>query len=229
MRINRLFGIVGLLAAMAVGAAAQDDKKDDKKDEPKAKAARPPLVPATFRAFLVTDERYPPKVNPPVKLEDRDPRDRTGKIHCLVCENGPNPVVAIFVRADPSPKLDKPTLTDLTQKLSTLITTYRADKLAGFVAFLRLDGEYPDDEERDVKAKDVREFAISAKSPNVPFGLAPTKSAANEAWGIGEKDEYTVVFYRNMRQIKRWKFDENGPTMDQIKEITDAVEAELNK
>src|SRR5439155_4784979 len=174
---------------------------------------------ATFRAYLVTDDRYPPKVSPPIKLEDRDPRDRTGKIHCLVCENGPNPVMAVFVRAA------EPKITELTQKLNGLIPTYRGDKLAAFAMFLRLDGEYPEDEERDVKAKDVRDLAAATKTSNVPFGLAPPKSATIDAWGIGEKDEYTIVFYRNMPQITRWPAGADGPTADQVKEIAQTVEA----
>jgi hypothetical protein len=227
VKLYRLFGLLGMLAVLAAAATAQDEKKDDKKDEPKAKAAKPPLVPATFRAYLVTDQRYPAKVANPVKPDDRDPRDRTGKIHCLVCENGPNPVVAIFVRADP--KADATAkLAELTNKVSGLITTYRGDKLAAFAMFLQLDGEYPNDEARDEKANDVRVLAGVAKAPNVPFGLAPTKSPALDAWGVGEKDEYTVVFYRGMREVKRWKFME-APTGDQVKEIADAVEAELNK
>src|SRR5688572_9825695 len=90
----------GLLLAAA--AAAQEPKVDPKADPKAASTAQPgEWVPATFRAFLVADGRFPPKVPQPTKAEDRDPRDRTRKIHDLVGENGLSPVVAIFVRPDP--------------------------------------------------------------------------------------------------------------------------------
>ncbi len=223
--IYRICGLMGLFVAVALSAVAQDEKQD----EPKAKAVKAPLVPAPFRAFLVTDDRYPPKTTPIVKATDRDSRDRTNKMHCLVCENGPNPVVAVFVRADPL-KLDASSgVAMLAQEMNKLIPFYRADKLASFDIFLRLDGEYQDDEDRDARAQEVRDFAASVKAPNVPFGLAPMKSATIDAWGIGEADEVTVVFYRNLRIVKRWTAPADGPTAEQIKEIKDTVEAEINK
>jgi hypothetical protein len=122
----------------------------------------------------------------------------------------------------------------LAKGLNAMIPKYRADKLGGFVAFLRhdfmdlpegqrvnkivtvkakrADGsefeekseqdlEYPDEEKRDVHAKDVRDLAEALNVPYVPFGLAPAKSKANTAWGVGETDEVTVVVYYRMRRV----------------------------
>jgi hypothetical protein len=230
MPTRRTFGMLGLLAAAAT-AAAQDPA--------------PPgnAVPSTFRAYVVVDERYPPKNTPPAKPEDRDPRDRTNKMHDLVIENGLSPVVAVFVR--PSAKLDPDGgLARLVAAVDRLIPKYRGDKLASFVAFLRLEGgtktatlkgpdgtetkvemelEYPDDERRDEHAKVVRDFAAAVKAPNVPFTLAPVKSKAVAAWGIPENAGVTVVVYNRLRVVKRWEFPPEGPNEQQVQEITDTV------
>lgn len=266
MRGGRIVGVLGLVAA-AVAASAQN---------PPSSGTKPgDILPSTFRAFLVTDDRFPPKVSPPTKPEDRDPRDRTSKIHCLVCENGQSPVVTIFVRADAKNLGGGSGVAKLAQAVNRLIPQYRGDRLAGFVVFLKLEGvakdfenakitttvknpddtktaidvaygktektvtitdpkkqvtqtelgfEYPDDERRDALAAEVRDFAAEVKAPNVPFGLAPASSKANQAWGIGEKDEVTVIIYNRLRVAKRWTFDAKGPTDEQIKEIVAATE-----
>jgi hypothetical protein len=259
--------LIGLVAAAAALAQAQD---------PPAGGTKPgDIIPSTFRAFLVTDDRFPPKVSPPTKPEDRDPRDRTNKIHCLVCENGQSPVVAVFVRSDPKNLGGDSGVAKLAQAVNRLIPQYRGDRLAGFVNFLKLEGvaadfenakitttvknpddtkttidvaygktgkvvtvtdpqkqttqtelgfEYPDDERRDALVAEVRDFAAEVKAPNVPFGLAPTNSKATQAWGIGEKDEVTVIIYNRLRVAKRWTFDAKGPTDEQVKEIVAATE-----
>src|SRR5438105_2600142 len=116
--------LIGLLALFAAAAAAGQDPK------PPANSAKPgEVVPANFRAYIVADDRFPPKVTPPVTNEDRDPRDRTNKMHCLVSENGLNPVVAVFVRADAKDLADKG-VAKLAAAMNKIIPDYRADKLA---------------------------------------------------------------------------------------------------
>ena len=75
----------------------------DAKPQPKL-VIPPDVVPSTFRAFLVTDSRFPPLKEGEGKdaTEVPNPLNRSGKIHCLVCENGLAPVVAIFVRPQAS-------------------------------------------------------------------------------------------------------------------------------
>ncbi len=237
MTTRRLFGMLGILAALTT-AAAQEPKADPK--------GRSEMVPSTFRSFMVVDDRYPSKVNPPVKPEDRDPRDRTNKMHCLVCDNGLSPVVAVFVRADPK-GLATSGVVNLAKAVDRLIPEpeYRADKLAGFVIFLKIEGprkavtltgpddgnktveldaEYPDDEKRDLYATDIKDVAAAAKAPNIPFGLAPVSSEAATAWGIKDTDEVTVVIYNRLRIAKRWTFKADGPSDEQVKEIIAATE-----
>jgi len=240
MRTRRLFGTFGLFGLLTLAAAAQEGK---------GPAAGQPgaFVPSTFRAFIVTDDRWPPKVNPPVKPDDRDPKDRTGKIHDLVTENGLNPVVAIFVRTDLGKVTPDAGALRLARAVNGLISqpVYRGSRLAGFVMFLQLEGgtktvglkdkaggekkvemdlEYPDDERRDEYAAKIRDLSNAVKTPHVPFGLAPKQSRSAVAFGLKETDEVTVIIYNRLKVVKRWEFPADGPTDEQIKQITAATE-----
>lgn len=239
MTTGRTLGMIGALLA-AAAAPGQDPKA--------ATGANPgDLVPASFRMFLVTDDRFPLKSPPAagekVKPENRDPKDRTGKIHCLVCEHGLSPVVAVFVRADPKTLGPDAGVVKLARRMNGLVKDYRGDKLAGFVGFLReegppkavavdgatveLDGEYPDDENRDEHARQVADLAKAADAAKIPFGLAPRQSKADDAWGLKPGDAVTVVFYNRLKVVNRWTFPADGPTDAQVKEIADAVAATL--
>lgn len=240
MKACRMFGLFGLLVAVAGGGRGQDTKPQS--TAPPTKSGD--VLPSAFRAYLVIDDRFPPKVTPPTKPEDRDPRDRTNRMHCLVCENGLSPGVAVFVRTDTKTLAPTGGVGRLIEALNGLLPKYRGDKLAAFVMFLRLEGgtkavkvknadgtetdveldlEYPDDEKRDIYATEIRNFANSVKAPNVPFGLAPVKSKAVTAWGIGDNDEVTVVLFNRLRVVNRWTFKADGPSEAQIAEITKAV------
>lgn len=238
MTTRRMFGMLGVVLAGGL-AAAQDPKA-----APAGKARPGDPVPATFRAFLVTDNRFKGKENPQTKTAERDPKDRTGKIHCLVCENGLSPVAAVFVRADPKALGPDAGVVRLASRMNKLIPDFRGDKLAGFVLFLRVDGppkavavpgagpdappieldaEYPDDERRDEYARDIADLAKAAEAPNVPFGLAPARGKVADAWGIGPDDEVTVVLYNRLKVANRWTFKADGPNAAQIDEIAAAV------
>jgi hypothetical protein len=162
----------------------------------------------------VTDGRFLPTKTPDGK-EVPDPRNRPGKIHCLVCENGLAPVLAIFVRSDPKELSPDKGLGELLFQVNKMISIpkYRANKLASFVMFLRLEGgikpvtvkttkdgteveekkdqdfEYPDDENRKVNVDAVKAFASAMNVPNIPFGLAAVRSSALKAWGVGEDNK----------------------------------------
>lgn len=144
MRRDRLFGLFGLfgLLALVSGAAAGQD-------EP---AAGQPgsFVSTTFRAFIVTDDRWPPEVDPKTQKKTPDPKDRTNKIHDLVTEFGLNPTIAIFVRTDLDKLKGDATagrfgVGKLATEVNNLLTdkvhngVYKGARLAGFVMFLRLD------------------------------------------------------------------------------------------
>ena len=242
------------LAALALLAAASCLTAQ----EPKAEFP-PDVIPSTFRMFLVTDKRFEPLkdaegnlLKGPDGKEVPSPKNRTGKIHCLVCEYGLNPTVAVFVRADAKGLDPASGVGNLVKKLNALVPKYRADKLGAFVAFLRLDfdgkpgtkvvtvktkrpdgteteekieqdQEYPDDEKRDEYARAIAEFEAKLPAPNVPFGLAAEKSKAVSAWKIAEGDEVTVIFYQRMRVVGQpWRFAKAA-------DLTDAKADEIVK
>ena len=268
MTIRHAVAVFGVLVGVGLAAPAQDPAP--KKAEPATEAieaattfargtAIANVVPATFRAQLVVDNRFPPKpkekakdgekekdegkAKDEVKDEDRDPRDRTGKIHCLVCEYGLAPTIAIFVRADLASDEDKAKAQPLGKMLKDIGATvplHRSDKLGAFVMFLKLEGgdklvavkapdgseekveaakEYPDDEKRDVYAEQIRAFYATVKAADVPFGLAPTTSPSIRAFGVRDATPVTVIIYNRLRMVQRWEL--------KLDEINDAKTAEI--
>ncbi len=256
MTIRHAVMALGILAAVALAAPArQPAPKEGPTPAAGALAAAAAVakgatvanvVPGTFRAQLVVDNRFKVPVKNPDGSETPDPRNRTGKIHCLVCENGLSPVVAVFVRADLKGVDANSGLGKLIKGTDTLIPKHRGDKLASFVMFLKLDGgpklvtvkgpdgseekveaakEYPDDEKRDVYAKEIGDFATAVAADNVPFGLAPTTSPSITAFGIVETTPVTVIIYKGFRMARRWELKMDELTPEKISEILNATEA----
>jgi hypothetical protein len=213
---------IGVLAGLVAGVAAQAQ------DE-KAPLAAGAAVPAGFRAYIVADDRFAPKVNPPKRQDDRDPRDRTRMMHDLVVEHGLNPTVAIFARG----KLEKDSpAARLAQALDPVVARHRANNLGAYLVFLTLEKEFPQDDRRnaegqflrDLQADAVRALATELKTPRIPFALAAGKSPQAVAWGVGEND-LVVVLYDRMKVAKAWAFPAGqAPTDEQIQEIVAAAD-----
>jgi hypothetical protein len=203
------------------------------------------VVPAPFRAQLVVDNRFKQPIKNPDGTESPDPRNRTNTMHCLVCEYGLSPTVAIFVRSDLKGADAASGLGKLIKGTDALIPKYRGDKLSAFVMYLKLDGgpklvtvkapdgsdekveaakEYPDDEKRDVYAKELRDFATALAADNVPFGLAPTTAPSVTAFNINEGTPITVVIYNRLRMARRWELKWDELTDEKIGEILAATE-----
>ena len=250
MMVRRTLAVLGLLAVAGFAARAQEPAPEPSVTPTIVAAGRSVVrgttnanvVPATFRAQLITDNRFK-KVPPPKDESDRDPRDRTGKIHCLVCEHGLSPVVAVFVRGNVSEVKVTDGLSKLLKGTDTLIPKYRSDKLASFVMFLKLEGgtkvvtvkgadgdekvavdlEYPHDEMRDEKATEVRNYATLVAADNVPFGLAADKSGSLTAFAGGDAP-VTVIHNNRLRMVQRWEFKLEDLTDEKVTEVLAAVE-----
>jgi hypothetical protein len=174
--------------------------------------------------------------------------NRKDMMHDLVCEHGLNPVVAIFVRDDAKKLAPTAGVGKLAAEVNKLLQLpdYRGAKTAAFVIYLKvkgppksvtlvgkdksqtmveLDSEYPDDEDRDLYAGEIREGAKQVNAPNVVFGLAPIKSKAAAAWDIADDDAVTVVLFNQIRVVNRWKYKADaGPNDDEVKQIIAAVQ-----
>jgi hypothetical protein len=255
MTIRHAVVAFGVLAGAALVAPAQDPAPKTPPSPAAAALAAAAsvargatvanVVPATFRSQLVADNRFKAPVKNLDGSESPDPRNRTGNIHCLVCEYGLSPVVAVFVRADLKGADATGGLGKLVKGTDALIPKYRSDKMAAFVTYLKLDGgsklvtvkapdgsdekvdapkEYPDDEKRDVYAKEVKDFAAAVTADNVPFGLAPTTSPSITAFGIAEDTPVTIIIYNRLRMVRRWELKMDEITDEKIGEILAATE-----
>ncbi len=240
MRLSAYLAGIGLAGALSLLASAQEPKSANSEK----------VVPSTFRAYLVTDGRF--MVKQPDGSLKPGPDNRQGKIHCLVCEYGIAPVVAIFVRSDVAMLKPDGGFAKLIRGVDGLIPKFRGEKLTGFVMFLRLEGgtkvvtvksklpdgtetetkveqdlEYPDDPKRDVYVKEIRDFANAVNTPNIPFGLAAERSKALTAWGVSQTDEVTVVVYNRLRIVGQpWAFAKASElTEEKIAAILASVEA----
>jgi len=251
MKIRCLIGLFGVVIGVGLLPAADPTPTPTENVNLAARsiarsARSTNVVPATFRAHLVVDNRFKLMIKQPDGTETPDPRNRTGKLHCLVCEYGLSPVVAIFVRADTKGKGKDTGLGKLIMGIDELVPKYRADKLAAFVMFLRLEGgpkpvtikgpdgadqkvesfkEYPDDEKREQYVNEIKTFAADVPAENVPFGLAPVDSPSIRAFGIGEMTPVTVIIYNRLRIVQRWDLTLNDLTDEKIAEIRNATEA----
>lgn len=221
-----------LVAAFVLGSAALTTPAQD---------AKPAHVPGPFRVYVVADNRFEPKTKSTDKADkdkpaERDPRDRTNKLHDFVTELGQNPVVAVLTRSAPAE--DSPGA-----KVGKGLAKLYADKslggtsLGAFVAFLTLEKEYAADDQRtpdggfvrEDKAKQVRALADAVAAPRVPFGLAARTSPQATAWGLGEADDTVVVVYNKTRIVKRWNFPAGGLDDAALKAIMDVARAEAKK
>lgn len=247
MRIARMIGCLGLLV---FGSAALTWGQTPKNGE------APAAVPATFRSYIVFDTRF---------AKD-DARNRQDKMHCLICENGLAPVVAVLAKSVPT-SADAP-LTKLLKALQPLTQKYRGDRFGAYAIFLRtssspdpgtkqvvftkevtvkqpdgtetkvtVDKEYPDDDRtiltpdggiafaRETERDAVKKYADETATPQIPFGLAPTKSKASDTFGVGEEpDTITVVVYNRLAVAYSKTFKPDQLTDEKIKEIVAEAE-----
>ena len=209
--------MIGLTAA--VGSAQEPAPAGDS-------APTADTIPGTFRSFIASDLRFP----------SDNVRNRQDKMHCLVCEAGLNPVVAVFARTDPaaltpdSPlgrlikALGRPAVSDgETRDPGGYVAKHRAANAAAFAVFLTLEKPYPEDERGDAvkglirqeQAQALKTAAESLAAPGVPLGLAPQQSPTTDAWKLDPADEITVVVYNRMAVVKRWTFGPNTPLTDE--------------
>ncbi|MBA4062880.1 MAG: hypothetical protein C0501_04075 [Isosphaera sp.] len=175
-----------MVLAAGLTAGGQDPAATDKVPVP------PDAVPSAFRMFLVTDARFKPLENPDgTPLKDKNgndvpnPKNRPNKIHCLVCEYGLNPVVAVFVRPDAKDLGPESGVAKLATRLNALVPKYRSDKLSGFVAFLNLD------------------FKDEGGGPTDPTKRVTVKKKLPDGTEVEEKVEQDKEYPDDERRVER--------------------------
>lgn len=231
--------VCGTLSGLVLLALSPDGRT-----QPDAPPVSAEMIPGTLRAFIVHDGRFPPQ-SIDGKIQ-RDPRDRSGKVHCYVCEYGLSPVFILFLRADPKQVTADTTMGKLIRDLDAIMPKYRADKLNGLILFLRTEGgekavkltdeggteiavtadkEYPDDENRDRYVQEIKDWIQAMKIANIPVGLAPLTSKSLTAWGVQDKDAAAIVVYRRSKRLApSWHFTTLGDlNEEQAKTIVQTV------
>jgi len=184
------FGVAFLLNAQEPAPKPLPDEKKE--------------VASTFRAQVIVDQR----------TDVKNPRNRTNKLHCFVCENDLNPTVIVFARTIPTEKDSTAgkviiALNQVAQEDKAI-----ADNFGAYAIFLALDKEFQEDDNRDVGGNAVKAFSAAVKAPAVPMAIAAKQSKMTESWNIDESD-ITVVFYHRLKEVERWKFEAGG--MDDLK------------
>jgi hypothetical protein len=209
-------GVAGL--ALAVGSTAQD-----KKDAP----AGGDDVTSGFRAFVIAEPRYPAEdVRNAAGNRRRNPVD-------LVADHALEPTIAIFSRTIPADATHP--LASVVKKVDELQERkeYKARRLGSFLVFLALKDEYPKDETRDARIKEIENFVSGLMSKHTTVALAeatempdtaPLVPAQVQAMGIAPEDDLVIVFYNRFHVLNRWKFSGDKPPAEaDLKAIEDAV------
>ncbi|MCI0463166.1 MAG: hypothetical protein L0Z62_39980 [Gemmataceae bacterium] len=126
-----------------------------------------------FRSGLQPEERIPSAFHP-LNVTG----EHAGKEHCLVCENGLNPVVMIFAREVSEP------LTRLLARVDAATVKHRDKELGSFVVFLGDREGLQARLEKVGRQKALRHTVLSIDSADGPEGYKLTKAA-----------DVTVVLY----------------------------------
>lgn len=165
-------------------------------------------IPGTFRSWIVLDNRFAAK-------EDGY---RVGKLHCLICEQGVYPTLAVIARTPPEDK-DSP-MFGLFALQDTLTEKYRSLKFGAFSIFISMEKEFQNDDYREKSIAKVESSLKEAPPKRVSVGLAELKknidgkevdNPALTALKIGEADEITVLLYNRMSVVQRWAFAKDKP------------------
>jgi hypothetical protein len=218
MKSVALAGMIGLVClAMSFGTSAQEKAAPAKADE----------VSQGFRAYIVTEPRFPAE----------DIRNRTGKMQDLVTDHGLEPTIAVFSRVIPNDAAHP--LAAVVKKLDELtdVKEYKARRLGAFLVFLSLKDEFRKDQTRDARISEIGRFASGVMPKRTTFGLAEATATADEAaqpkvpaqvedLGIGPEDDIVIILYHKFNVAKRWKFKAaTPPGSDDV----NAIEAEVAK
>lgn len=216
-----------LTVCLVLSASAQDtEKKDEKGDKGDAdeKFVSGPQVgaflPGPCEVFNINGESK-------------------GRPHCLVCEYGAFPVVAIFA-TEPADGKDGP-LTALLQKLEEAIPRQDEFKLRGFVIFVSPaarpnpvvkkddDGDKLSEELADqAAAREALHARLTARAEKLKsVVVACAVPDAVKAYKLHPKAQTTVLFYRKLKVIDNYAFQADMMTEEDAAKIVEKVEKTL--
>ena len=185
-----------------------------------ASAADP--IPGVFRSWIVLDNRF----------AATEEGNRVGKLHCLVCEQGIYPTLAVIARTPPENK--DSALFGLFALQDGLSEKYRSLKFGAFTIFVSMEKEFHNDDYREKSIARIESSLREAPPKRVSVGLAELKknidgrevdNPALTELKIAEADDITVLLYNRMTIVKRWSFTkEKSPTEADLAAIRTATD-----
>jgi hypothetical protein len=146
-----------------------------------------------------------------------------GRFHCLVTQNGLNPVAALFVRGID----DLEVVGTLLQKLDEAVKKNEKSRLASFAVFVdeQLPDVVSDDEKREATAKKLDD--IGGKLERVVLALANPKSL--DKYRLDPDAEITLVLYNKLKVVEVKTLSKGKLNKDTIAALVTDVVTKLTK
>jgi hypothetical protein len=144
-------------------------------------------------------------------------RTWASKYHCLVCEHGLNPVVAIFAR---EPGDANQPLTQLLKRLDDAVSRHQKGQLGGFVVFLNED--FAKEDRRGSLVQRLENLANGIKLQQVT--LAVDGAAGPSGYQINPEADVTVVLYVQHKVVANYAFRKGGLSEKDVETILAEVE-----
>jgi hypothetical protein len=148
---------------------------------------------------------------------------RAGLPHCLVCEYGVDPVVAVFSRTDPAKVGQNAALVDLLKKLDEAVGQHVRDRLHAFAVVL--SEMYPNQDVRTTQLKALADAGSSAELKHVVLALGPTNEPAN--YKLSKDAELIVLVYQEHKVLANFAYAKDKFTDKDITAILGAVDKML--
>jgi hypothetical protein len=138
-----------------------------------------------------------------------------GSPHCLVCEYGLKPVVAVFTREIPS---EGQPLMDLLKKLDEAVAQHQKAELQSFVVFLSKD--YNEEAPRKKLVKSLEALA-SSRWKQLVASVGPPEGPEN--YNLNKDAEITVLLYYKHKVAANFAFAKDKLTDKEVTAIVSAV------
>jgi hypothetical protein len=192
MAMRRILAIVLCVASIPVAQSVALDASDSLKSGPQVGE----MIPGPFH-FLNINGTF------------------AGDPHCLVCEYGLRPVVAVFARSVPE---EKDPLATLLRKIDETVANRQAAELRGFAAFLNAD--YASEDSRKALIGKLENIAKDLKK----VILCVSDDKGPEKYNINKDADVTVVVYNKHQVVANFAFAKEKLTDKDVNEIVAAIE-----
>jgi len=216
----RLFA-TGCLLLVVCLVSAQEKTPPAKADD----------LPGGFSALVVFDSRY--KVGP---KNERDIRDRTGKVHDLVSTTfGLRPVILTFVRSVPKAGDE---VDALIKKQDELAETFKLRQQASAVYFVNLMDKYGSYDEKNPKGQDdaikeATDYSKTVGGKHTVYSVTEAKVKDDagklvdpetlKSYQLKEEEKVVILVVDQYRVLKRYSFPDEKVPATALEELTELL------